>query len=106
MRWEDDASGEEAVSVKAEGAYYTAEGDLVVEVSIDNRLFEPISPTLLTLVLSDGKLETETAFYLLDKVEPGTEGVFSLIVPAERLGGRIDLSKMEKILSLKYTKQG
>lgn len=103
---EDNTVVDGEVSLDAEKVYYTADGDLVVEVSICNGLQEVIDPTLVTLILSEKERETEVVFHMLDKVQPGSESVFSLVITARRLGEPFDLMEMETNLLLKYAKQG
>lgn len=104
--WEDTVFSEGEVSVVAETAYYTAVGDLVMEVSICNGERETITPTVLTVLLTQQDQQIEVVFYMPVKIEPGTENTYSLVVTAERLSDAFDLKKMERDILLKYTKQG
>lgn len=104
--WMDNTVTEGEVTIEAEKAYYTKEGDLVVEVSICNGLKETIIPTVVDLALWGGEWKTAAAFYTLDTVPTGEERVFSVVIAAARLPDALNLEMMEKNLLLKYTKQG
>jgi len=104
--WLDNTVTEGELSIEAEKAYFTAEGDLVVEMSVCNGLAETISIVVANLTLSDGERQVSVFFYSLDAVPAGEERLFSVLIPADRMGGSVDLETMETDILLRYNKQG
>lgn len=106
MVWDDCAVVEGEVIAAPKRAYYTVDGDLVVEVELCNGLNSEISPVMITLILAEEEREIRTVFYWMDNVAAGKEKTVSLVVTAEKLGEPVDLTVMEKSVALKYSKKG
>lgn len=104
--WLDNTVTEGEVTIEAEKAYSTVEGDLVVEVSVCNGLPEPISIVVFNLTISSGEQQVSVFFYTLDTVSAGEECLFSIFIPADRIGGSVDVETMETDILLRYNKQG
>lgn len=106
VAWDSPMTEEGPVTTEIRRGYYTAEGDLVMELTVCNGLAAEITPLVITLTLADGQREIHTVFYRLDNVAAGSKTTVSLVVTAEKLNGAFDLRTVEKTVSLKYSKKG
>ncbi len=100
--WGEHTAKESQVAFGAECAFYTPDGDLVIELMIANGCEAPVRLVEISAVLSDGSTEMSLLFEKLPDILGNGNLRLSLVIPAEALNVVFDLETMDRSIDLAY----